>query len=269
MDTINNFSINRVGLVTRYFGAAIRIQLLIYFLITALVYVMSAVSIHFFDSMLPLWAFGSIAINYMVYLGALVYFRYEDSMITTLIPARGCEKALVIVGYVAVFIPLFVIAVWGLCSAIGSVMPFETPAFKDLFGISIVSDSEELPFRLSDIMKWYSVPLQWDTIASITLFVVISSSRNRIVKGLLTAIGVNIASSILGLIAGIILAVTKIYAIKESAGSFENINPDSSEFLGYISDILMSYFQIVTIVSIAIAVLFYYLSWRKVVNRQV
>lgn len=256
-------------MMVRYFGAPIRIQLLIYLLITAIVYAMSAISLRFFGSMLPLWALGSIAINYLVYLGALVYFRYEDSMITTLIPARGCEKALVIVGYVAVFIPLFVIAVWGVCSAIGSMLPFETPSFQDLFGVSVVSDSEELPFNLSAIMKWYSVPLQWAAISSITLFVVISSARNRIVKGLLTAIGVNIASSIVGVIIGIILAATKIHSLKESVGNIENINVDSSDFLGYVTDILTSYFCIITVITIVVALLFYYLSWRKIVNRQV
>lgn len=271
MNQTDKFSLRRLRLIARFYGVSIMTQMWIYALTVIGFFFIAILCRRYigFDAML--WPVASVIFSWMITLGPIAFYKYDNQQLTTQLPALGAEKALFITGYVFLIVPLLMVGVWTLCWFIGELLPVDNVNYNSFWGLStdIVMKIDELP--LNNSVAYLSNISSWFMTISIALYVVICSVRNRVVKCILAVFVTKIVVSIIGFIIGIIYAFDKVIdsveIISEISGSTQDeINEAGYKFiLPFVQD-FMVYFSVAGLI---VAVIFFILSWRKICRRQV
>ncbi|MDE6485496.1 MAG: hypothetical protein K2L14_08910 [Duncaniella sp.] len=267
----NSFSWERMSLLARYYMPAIKKQLLIYLIIITVYFiagVLSQMPYWFSGMFMMVWGICQFGFAYMFYLAPLAFSRYDDEALNTLIPARGDEKALFVIVYSLVLVPVFIVVVTSVFALIAHLIPdYEIDLLSNGFDNNAIES-----MAWDDLFPGWSLWLYkltgyfWMT--GIVLYVVTISRNNKILKSILATIVVPMIS---GIIAGIIGLVYLIYN-QTTREFFERIKDDeavdnalSSGIMSEITTWLMSYQSIMVVIGIICVVL----TWRKICHRQV
>lgn len=128
-----------------------------------------------------------------VYLGPIVFATYRDRALQVLLPASGVEKALFMLLYTIVAVPLAVVASWfaiegifGMFGAAPDVMgAFDSRIQDDFMELGLASYNVFNPLRLATEL----VP------ALVCLYVVVSSRGQRVLKGIGGVVGTVVSIS--------------------------------------------------------------------------
>ncbi|MBD5350524.1 MAG: hypothetical protein HDR89_06555 [Bacteroides sp.] len=198
---LDRFSIQRVKMVARYYYPMFRKQLLIYPLVGLLVGVLFHLRelLTMFDVFFGLL---SLAMSFMV-LWAPIVLTGKDRTTEILLPARWSEKAVVLLGYFLVILPLITNGAYYLSNALITFL--RTDSF--LIHNPLTSHT----FSELAISDWITYPLSYlNTIfpISIFLFIVCRSARAKAWQGLLFSVLSNFA---IGIAVGIFV-VMKIFS---------------------------------------------------------
>lgn len=266
----DTFSFERMMMTGRFYARSMRIQLCIYFAIVVVFFALSVLAKSYLGSDLFVWALGTIVFSYMIYLGSLVFARYDDQLIMTQLPALNQEKALMVIGYAVIVIPVFIIAVWSLCWCVCELLPCENIDYLVFFGSSATAVPEFIDYpKYMTVCSTFS---GWLMTLSIGLYVTVSARRNRVIKCILSVIITNIVSFVVGAIVGVVAVLTKLMTtdtdkllaeIEEAGDDFVATNMD--KFLDFISNV--AFVSMITCTAIGIVMV--YLTWRKISNRQI
>ncbi|MBD5250972.1 MAG: hypothetical protein HDS56_07345 [Barnesiella sp.] len=267
----NGFSWERMSLLARYYMPAIKKQLLIYLIIIAVYFiagVMAELPYWFHGMFLMLWGIVQFGFSYLFYLAPIVFSRYDDNTISTLLPARGEEKALFVMGYSLIFVPLFIFVVSGIFSFILSLIPGVDPdMYSRLFSSEVEKEIIDSIFHGWSLTLYTIVGYFWMT--SITLYVVTVSRSNKVMKAILATIVVPLISGILLGIAGIVAMLYNdtFSTLVNNLNEIDGAEPDSLKFeiISRLGDWILSYQGIMVIIGVICLVL----TWRKICRRQV
>lgn len=268
----NSFSFSRLGMIARFYGVTILYQLWLYAIVVIAFYVLAMLCRSYLGMDFIIWTLASMIFNWMMCLGPLAFYKYDDPLLTIQLPARGSEKALFITCYAFLIVPLFTVGVWTLCWFVGELLPVDNVLYSSFGGVS-QSVMGSLPdIRLSPFISLLSNISSLWLVISVALFVVVSSYRNRVVKCILAVLGTKIAISIIGFIVGIVMTLWKIKDFSKGDGEF--IIPDyriedgefiTSSFWDYVTNLV----NLLSISGLIIAVVIFIFTWRKICRRQV
>ena len=271
----NSFSWERMTLLARYYMPAIKKQLLIYLIIITVYFTAGVLSQmpHWFSGLfMMVWGICQFGFAYMFYLAPIAFSRYDDNALNTLIPARGDEKALFVIVYSLVMVPVFIVAVTSVFALIARLIPgYEIDLLSNGFDNNAL-EREAWDTLFPEWSLWLYKITGYFWMTGVVLYVVTISRNNKVIKGILATIVIPMIS---GIIAGIIGLVYVIYN-RNTMDFFEKINEKisdneavenvfSSGIMSEISTWLMSYQSIMVVIGIICVVL----TWRKICHRQV
>lgn len=267
----NRFSWERMSLLARYYMPAIKKQLLIYVIIILVYFiagVMSQVPYWFSGLFMMVWGICQFGYAYMFYLAPIAFSRYDDNALNTLIPARGDEKALFIIVYSLVLVPIFIVAVTSVFALLARIIPgYEIDLLSNGFDNNAL-EREVWDTIFPEWSLWIYKITGYFWMTAIVLYVVTISRSNKVVKAVLATIVVPMIS---GIIAGII-AVAGIINNNNTKAFFKGLKENEGvekafdlDIMTEISHWLMSYQGIMVVIGIVCVVL----TWRKICHRQV
>ncbi len=194
------------------------------------------------------------------YLGPIIFAVYRDRAMQVLIPASGYEKALFMLSYTLLILPLVMVAMWfsiegffGLFGVDGNVLgAFVDMAHKNLEGIG-----------MDDVRLYSFQRLASEAIPALTcLYVVVSSRGQRVLKGICGIAGSLMALGFVGGVYGFFLGI-KIAGL---SGSDAEIKDAAA---GIITDTVQ---PAIAVISVALAMAFVVgvvLTWRRILKVQV
>lgn len=250
-------------MVATYFRQPLMQMALIYIAIIVCLYLLSLTSRLWGVSILT-YGVCSFIMQFMVYLGPIAFAKNNyDQTLTTLIPAKGQEKATLYLIWSYIIIPILVWGTWWTATAIASIFT----ANANIAGESINLSSELLEGRnyliylskLNDL-----IPL------STVVLVVAYSRRSRITNGVVAAIASLLTIGICSATAGVVAALTKLApTLEEMACSPEDAMEMTQQLTSEFTDMLTPYFIGLIIFSILYTIAIAVLTWRKITNRQV
>lgn len=149
-----------------------------------------------------------------IYLGPLVFAVYRDRSLQTLLPASGIEKALFMLLYTVVAVPLAEVVIWYGIEGVFGVFGVAPDVLRSFDG-KIKESFMELGIADYDVFN----PLRLATEllpAVVCLYVVVSSRGQRVLKGIGGIVGTVVA---MGLVSGIYGAYMGFrFAMLESDG---------------------------------------------------
>lgn len=246
----NKFCWRRAWAISSLYQPAIKWQLIIYAIVSALtggvVYALNA-SVF---GLLSMGLFGTIT-GLMLYFGPLVFARKSNLVIETTLPATNAEKCVFYILYSLVVIPLvlnvpyYVVLLTGnlihpIADTLQEILSLQSSMITKSYGLSILSSA--LPI-------------------SVCLYTLMASEKNRIVKAVLWTIGVNVALGLAGGIYGVVMALTSTMPDPESASS-------AYQFGEAFGSKLKSLIIFSSLVSAAISAAMIWLTCRKISHRQ-
>lgn len=206
-NNINNFSWRRAYEFGMMFKSSIRTQLIIYAVITILVYLcMLPVRKISSDAELGMYSILSIVFVYTMYMGPLAFARRDDSLIMQM-PVKASEKFAFYIVYSLLFIPLLIEAIWyGLNYGIGL---FNNEGNIDSMVRSILLTKYSININ-SLLITLINTFLQYIAVIVTVLYIIIRSRQHRVIKGFLSPLAIIF---ILGFISGISGAIMAINGI--------------------------------------------------------
>jgi len=187
----STFSWQRTAIVAGYYLPSLRLQLILYPALSAAVGI-----INYFMFNTSVWGlFGgmmTLALQFMLYLAPIAFTRKSSQAIETILPATWTEKAIFIITYSLVVVPLLVYIPKFACT--------------QLLNLFFDSDIAAFPFSNLSSFRNFAVNLVQDIVPTATcLFVVMNRTTNRALLGSVWAIVSLVIIGITGAIIGIII----------------------------------------------------------------
>lgn len=262
------FSIHRLGLLWRFYTPAIRLQLAISgitLLVSYLICLAGATSaltakITENGGWVAIYSFGAMIASYVFFSGPLVFAYCGQRRVVTTLPASWQEKAVFMLGYVFMLVPLFLAAIW--YGSMG-VMSFFTPAADVNATISHILLSKTHGLSFDSIMsgsKFGSTVAETAT-AAFSCFVIVAARRNRLALGIVAVFGARLLNWLAGVIVGI-YAVLSSGIVSRVAKGDTDIAPQ--DLIGFIADAMPYY----TALSALLTLVFAALAVSKIKNRR-
>lgn len=262
------FSMHRLGLLWRFYTPAIRLQLAIsgitllmsYFICLAGAAGALTAKITENGGWVALYSFGAMIASYVFLSGPLVFAYCGQRRVATTLPASWQEKAVFMLGYVFMLVPLFLAAIW--YGSMG-VMSFFTPAADVNATISHILLSETHGLSFDSIMsgsKFGSTVAETAT-AAFSCFVIVAARRNRLALGIVAVFGARLLNWLAGVIVGI-YAVLSSGIVSRVAKGDTDIAPQ--DLIGFIADAMPYY----TALSALLTLVFAALAVSKIKNRR-
>lgn len=219
----NKFSWQRVWEFGMIYKSSIKVQLLLYAVITILSYIAiipfsDVTSTHF----IPIYSLLSIVVAYELYVSPVVFGRIDESLLVQL-PVKTSEKMTFYLLYILVLLPCYVEALWYGSNFIGNhlfgiadVMTASNTFVKELYEVE-VSSSVFICGMVNSIMQTAAIVMT-------TLFVVLKAHGQRVLKGLLTPLVIIISIGVVSGIGGFIVAITStVTALSNSEDVGEHV----------------------------------------------
>ncbi len=271
----NSFSWARMSLLARYYMPAIKKHLTIYTVLIIL-YCLSSLlqGTTFWWSFIfvMFWGIMQLGFSYLFYLAPVAFSRYDDPVISTLLPAKGSEKAVFIIGYSLVFTPLFIYALLGIFTLIVNIFDLNSTVVNIFSGVNSnywEDISGEIPAWLVYVNRYLGY--LWMT--AMTLYVVTVSRTNKLLKAILTTIIVPVATAVIGIIAGVIYSFNNKDSMLSTLERISEMGNNESEaaaaFVGTFLNELMIWIVRYQGLMTVIGIICVYLTWRKIVHNQV
>lgn len=259
----DSFSLRRVGMLYNFYSPAIRLILIISAAVVLGSYILCLYGAHMsmrYGMQIPFflsYTIGSTAVGWIYYLGPFVLVGVKDRGITTVLPASWQEKSAFVLSWTFVLYPLFLAVMWYGPMALCSLFTDAANVNETMLTVTGVRNEG---FDLSSLMNKSGVYniAQNVMVASMTLFVIISSRRNRLAHGVAACIISVVALGLAGVAVGIFAGVKAAFAAKAGA------EIDGQELVAYIFNSLKYGAWIV----VAVAVMLVVASVWKIKNRQ-
>ncbi len=252
----NKFSWQRMMMVARYYGNPMKRMIMIYSAILVALYLLALLS-SFWGIEFLLSSVASTVFQFMCFFASFVFVLKNDSAVITQLPARGQEKAALIIGWSMVFIPLLLIAEWILCTCIAGIFTENADVMQSLMAVSDEIYESKWLYLLNNCSNLFPMVT--------VLYVVMTVKRNRIAMGIAAAILSLVALGILGGVVGLVSALTDdiFHDIATGVMPSEQLVSDSiQEVVRELVVVIGSFSIIYTIVGLI-------LTWRRIVSRQV
>lgn len=256
--TLNNdkFSWQRMMMVAKYYGNPMKRMIMIYSAILVTFYLLALVS-SFWNIEFLLTSVASTVFQFMCFFASFVFVLKNDTAVITQLPARGQEKAALIIGWSILFIPLLLIAEWVLCTGIASIFTENANVTRSLMAISDEMYESKWLYMLNNLSNL--IPMVT------VLYVVMTVKRNRIAMGIVAAILCLVAIGILGGIVGLVSALTDDIFFDIASGAM----PSDRAISETVQDVVKNLVVFIGSFSIIYAIIGLTLIWRRIVNRQV
>lgn len=244
----NQFSWHRVWSIASMYQPAIKWQIVIY---TAISFATGFLAYFLSANLLGVLAYGMLGFvtGFLAYFGSLVFARRSNMIVETMLPATGAEKSVFYIGYSLIIIP------------IALYLPYYAVMFIGNWIHPIVGEfSEILDMQNKMTVESYGLNLMQSLLPmAVCLYVVMASTKNRIVKAVAWTIGVNILMGLVGMIYGIVVALSGKFTPDE----------DSAYNMGIaIGENMSVLIMICGAASLAISLVFVWLTYRKISTRQ-
>lgn len=252
----DRFSWQRMMMVARYYGNPMRRMIMIYSAILVTLYLLALLS-SFWSIEFLLTSVASTALEFMCFFASFVFVLKNDSAVITQLPARGQEKAALIIGWSILFIPLLLIAEWTLCTGIASIFTENADVTRSIMAIS----DEMYPSKWFLLMNNLSNLIPMVTV----LYVVMTVKHNRIAMGIGAAVVSLVALGIIGGVVGVVSALTDNTIHDIAAG----VMPSEQSVTDTVQGVVRELVIVLGSISIVYTVIGLILTWRRIVNRQV
>lgn len=272
----DRFSLQRLGMVARFYFPRLKKQIIFYPLLSLITVLLTvgAAKLEFVPTSLltPLGLLSTL----LLWLGPAVFTMQEGPETEALLPAKGSEKALFIILYSIVGIPLLI-----------NLFSFVTSYFSHdllngmLFGANATNDlkaaglSPEFIFDIIDSIRQNKLIIIGSTLISafpclVTLYTVMRCHRHRIVWSLVWNAVYLVSLGVITFIAGFIAAIYDISHDKIQALSSAPTEQDAADIIQFIiSPVCTQIFLWAGTFTVVCAVILLIATYRTIVNRQV
>lgn len=152
-----------------------------------------------------LFGLTNVLVVLPVYFGPIVFATYRDRSLQILLPASGAEKAVFMLLYTVVVLPLVVVAMWYIYEGIFSLLGV-APDVLDAFDVRIDTDFNKL--GLKDFVLFNPLRICSELFPPLVcLYVVVSSKTQRVLKGVCGIVGGALSLSFFSGIYGAVLGI--------------------------------------------------------------
>ncbi|MCM1356777.1 MAG: hypothetical protein NC212_10285 [Staphylococcus sp.] len=259
----DKFSLKRVMAFGAMFGSSMKIYLILTFCISLCSYLCVQFCMHHTRHVLPFYTLFSSLVGMSLYLSPLVFARRDDNLIAQ-IPAKVSEKFCCYVVFSLVIAPLVIEAGWYGTNIIFSL-------FGDKYDLTIYMynlaekaiDTSTFPSK--NLFFVYSIIQSVATIMGV-LYIVITSSTHRVIKGILALAGLIFLVGLIAAISGFVVAFREIS--NESLGASINetsLNETRTNLLIALSPVFYCLYGFL----IAFDIFVMYLLYRHIGRQQV
>lgn len=200
----DKFSWRRMFEFGMMFKNSMRVYMLVSALTSLVCYLLVQLAIYLGGNGLGVYTLLSFIVGVALYLSPLTFARRDDTLLA-LIPAKPVEKWLVYILYSLVVVPLIIEGTWYGLEFIFKIFDLG-PTIQDMMWarVKIESGTGMIDLKHRSLIIAVSI-IQCYAIIITVLYVVIKAVRNRVVKGLLSLLGILFASSLLaGIVGGVI-----------------------------------------------------------------
>ncbi len=263
---INKFSWRRVYKFGMMYKPSIRAQLIIYAVIIVLVYLCMLLTRKMTSDLelnIGFYTLLSVVVAYLLYVGPLGFARRDDSLMTQ-VPAKVSEKFAFYMIYSLIVIPVFTEAIWfALNYGMGI---FNSDANIECFARTFIAEEYGLDFSSSTIaLTAINTIIQSAAIIITVAYVVLRSSSHRVLKGVLTPLGLLFALGIISGIGGVIVALLEISKGTFPAHDEAATNDFANGIISYMSTLSMA----VDAILLCYIVLMWYITFSMLKKRQI
>ncbi len=236
----------RVMMVARYYYPRLKRQIIIYPLISLLLFPLSW----------TLWKAGMPVgyqmvlniIEWMIILGPIAFALCNSPEMSLSLPANGCEKGIFCMAYTFIAIPLLAGFPCWLFSALTGANVDVTEMFTET-GVTMSADN----IRVVKTMGFFSSMAQMAT----CLWFVMASRHNRVLYGVLGTIGVGFVLGIISGFTGVIIGMRDGFAGVDPANP-QQILDQVVDYIGYTLYLIIPWLVISLV-----------MGWRAITRRQI
>lgn len=263
MDNISTlsdkFSFKRVMAFGAMFGSSMKLYLILTFCISLCSYLCVQFCMHHTRSVLPFYTLFSSLTGMALYLSPLVFARRDDNLIAQ-IPAKVSEKFCCYVIFSLVIAPLVIEAGWYGTNVIFSLFGDKYDLTTYMYQLAEQSMNTAL-FPSKNLFFVYSVIQSVATIMGV-LYIVITSSTHRVIKGILALVGLIFFVGLVAAISGFVVAFREI---ANESFSTTNIDETKTALLETLSPVFYYLYGFL----IAFDIFVMYLLYRYIARQQV
>lgn len=262
-ENINKFSWRRACEFGMMYKTSIRTQLIIYAVIIVLVYLCMLLTRNLSSNMevnLGFYTILSSVIAYLLYMGPLAFARRDDSLITQ-IPVKASEKFAFYLVYSLIIIPAFTEGIWyALNYGLGI---FNQDANLECFARAFVASKYGFDITNSAVvLTVINTIIQSGAVILTVVYVVLSARIHRVLKGVLTPLGILFAVGVLSGIGGAVIALSGL--------ANGTVTPDNeTEFANHIIESIAPLSFVIDALMICYMVVMWYLTFRLLKKRQI
>lgn len=261
---INRFSFGRLDQVWAFYEPGIKRYLLWTFIIVAIGFTFNYISYHINST--NLFSISSFIISLPALFGATAFTFYQDRTLTCQLPATAAERFIFILIFTFIVVPVSVMMIWLGLDGIAVLCGSDEIIFNSYKRV-LAECNEEVPFLTTELSSILSRFSPWMRIltdifpASVALYLVIASKKQRFMMAVAGVVGVNF---LIGLASGI-YAVYNLVPLFEYS---EGIIPEAQlgEIMATNITDLTLFLQFLSPVSSLIVIFF---AWRKIKSVQV
>lgn len=243
----DKFSWRRMFEFGMMFKNSMRVYMLVSALSSLVCYLLVQLAIYLGGNGLGVYTLLSFIVGVALYLSPLTFARRDDTLLA-LIPAKPVEKWLVYILYSLVVVPLIIEGIWYGLEFIFKIFDFGQ-TIQDMMWARVKIESGMIDLKHRSLIIAVSIIQSYAIIITI-LYVVIKAVRNRVVKGLLSLLGILFASSLIAGIAGGVIAYFNI-------SINPNIIDDPTTLMINIFSVFRYIYGVLAIYSIIITIMIY------------
>lgn len=243
----DKFSWRRMFEFGMMFKNSMRVYILVSALSSLVCYLLVQLAIYLGGNGLGVYTVLSFIVGVALYLSPLTFARRDDTLLA-LIPAKPVEKWLVYILYSLVVVPLIIEGIWYGLEFIFKIFDLG-PTIQEMMWARIKIESGMIDLKYRSLIIAVSIIQSYAIIITV-LYVVIKAVRNRVVKGLLSLLGILFASSLL---AGIVGGVIAYFNISINP----NIIDDPTTLIINMFSVFRYIYGVLTIYSIIITIMIY------------
>lgn len=222
-------SLSRMVMTARYYSAPMRRQLLIYAALTVMLFFLSLFVFCYVNvSSAILSGIVAIILPFMFYLSPVALANADSPVLAAMLPARGIEKFLVILGYCLVVVPVVICGVWALLwLCVHSFVP----------DFELWQGDSDVRFSVTYTLLYRGLNLlaPWATVLWVVMGCRTSPMAKALLAGICSLIGLWTSGVVVGLITVYIMARNDALAVlADSANAndmLERMNHGSDHFL--------------------------------------
>lgn len=273
----NSFSWHRFGMVARFYYPRLKLQIMLYPLLSLLSLLLTmAVARYDFMPIGPVTLLG-IVLSAALWFGPAIFTYHEGPEVEAMLPANKNEKAIFIMAYSLIAVPVLInLFQWIFSDMIQEMMTgttFLSKMTEANNGVQVTSTEFE---AFMDSLRHNKIIMASSVIISIfpslvTLYVTMRARYNRIAWSLVWNIVYLVVICIAGVTAGFIDVLNRnISGLFESVSEMPEGSADQlNAILGFASPLCQNVFTAIGIITVAAAVVLLVLTYRSIVKRQV